>query len=641
MIKVKVTLTKVKTPELTYLADKDTKLGTVVTVPFRNSEVLGVVTGYDKAKNTEFKLKEISRAHDFELSENFIRFIDYFCNYFMIDKSSAFKMSIPVQLKDFEKYKSNEYPENINLPILNDEQQNCLNEISSSSKVSLLYGVTGSGKTEVYFHLIAEEIKKNKQVLLMLPEIGLANQIISRFKKTFGFDPVIWHSDISPAKKRNGFFDLLSGKAKVTIGTRSSMFLPFKNLGLTIIDEEHDPSYKQEEQALYNARDSSVLRSSIENNKVVLVSATPSVESVNNVNLGKYDISNLTKRYADASMPEINIVDMKKEEKGNWISKPLSNAIQDAINNNLQSILYINRRGYSPLVLCRKCSFRFACKYCSSWLVYHKFKNKLICHHCGYFENMPSECSECGSESLVSSGPGVERIVEEAKLIFPEAKICSISKDTFDSNDKMSEVIEKIENAEYDIIIGTQIITKGYHFPKVSVVGIIDADIGSSQIDLKANERCFQVINQVSGRAGREKNLGRVFVQTFYPDNILFTKIKNFDLEGFYKLELEARQQSHLPPFARAVSILITGGKEIETSEFAKFVKSKLNETDRMNILGPAPASMSKIKGNFRYRILILADKKLDIQNYLKAKLSTLYNNKFNIRVEIDPNSFY
>lgn len=640
--KANIILARTNTPLLTYEISDDVNIGDIVVVPFHNKEFIGVVESFcDEDFQSKFKIKEIIKKTEFSIQDEYFKFIYIFCRYYLIDKSSALKMLIPISVQDFDKYKPYKISPNLNIPRLNKEQEKAFEEISSADKVSLLFGVTGSGKTEIYFHLIKKCLDEGKQTLLMLPEIGLTNQIIERFEKAFGFKPVIWHSKTTPAKKRDGYIAAIKGDAKVIIGTRSSMFLPFQNLGLIVIDEEHDPSYKQEELSLYNARDASILRSSIFGFKTLLVSATPSIESINNVNLGKFHISHLSERYANAKLPEINIVSMKNEEKNKWISSSLKDAIKEAIENKKQAILFINRRGYAPLVLCKGCSYRYTCSLCSSWLVYHKSQNQLNCHHCGYFEKYPQNCSECGSEDLIQTGPGVERIYEEIHENFRDAKICLLSKDHIGTNDDLSDEIKKIEQGDYDIIIGTQIITKGYHFPKVTVVGVIDADLGEAQIDLKANERCFQIINQVAGRAGRGEDLGKVFVQTYFPDNPIFDKVEKFDLDGFYNVELESRKDCFFPPFSRAISIIVTGKEEIKTREFSKIVKNKFKETDQVRILGPAPATMSKIRGDYRFRILILADKKIMIQKYIEDRISRIKKHNFNIRIEVDPNSFY
>ncbi|MDX1924396.1 MAG: primosomal protein N', partial [Rickettsiaceae bacterium] len=507
--------------------------------------------------------------------------------------------------------------------------------------VSLIHGVTGSGKTEIYFHVIEQMLKSEKQSLLMLPEIGLTQQIVERFETTFGTSCAVWHSSISPAKKRDIFFGVNQGSCKVLIGTRSSLFLPFKNLGVIIVDEEHDGSYKQEEMSLYNARDGAVLRGYIENAKVILVSATPSVETYNNAKTGRYHHVILGSRFGNAQLPNINIVDMKKQERGNWISAPLKNAIANALSIKKQVILFINRKGYAPLILCVSCGFRFTCNHCSSWLVYHQESSALICHHCGYNIKYPNECPYCGGNNLVPCGPGVERVAEEAASLFPDAIIKQFTKD-YNPEEEEMPIIKMIENGMVDIIVGTQILTKGYNFPNVTVVGIIDADTSMSNIDLKATERCFQILSQVSGRAGRSEHEGLSFLQTYYPANEIFEYIRTSNPELFYETEIKRREDGFLPPASRIIALIITGDHELETLDLAKKVRNSAPKTERVRILGPAPATMSKLRGKYRFRLLLISDKTYNIQNYASAIISKFsLKIKHRIRVEVDPYSFY
>ena len=644
-MKYKILLARPKVPLLTYSSmQTDLQIGNIVSVPFRNAYSFGIVWQKEEniSKNIKYEIKEIQQIYDFiKLEKNFIDFLKTFSRYYMIDMASVCKMVFPINNIDFIKFKKINNDIQINLPNLSIKQTQIYEKLKATNEVSILQGVTGSGKTEIYFHLIADNLQKGKQVLVMLPEIGLTNQIIDRFEKTFGQTPGIWHSSITKAKKRDIYYNIATGNQKVVIGTRSSLFLPFKNLGLVIVDEEHDSSYKQEELNLYNARDSAVLRGQKTGAKIVLVSATPSIESYNNALNGKYHHVFLDERFLGVSMPEVEIVDMKKEEKDKWISSILCQEISKAIYKKQQSILFINRRGFAPLMLCSSCSFRFSCSNCSSWLVHHKKENRLICHHCGHNIKIPSLCPECNEESLISCGPGVERIEAEAKTLFPKAKICCFSKDNVSTLENTKKLIKEIESGIYDIIIGTQMLTKGYHFPNVTVVGVIDGDVGSSNIDLKANERCFQILNQVGGRAGRENNEGKMIIQSYFPDNPLFQTIKNYNLEEFYKIELESRKNNYLPPIVRAACIIITGSEELKVRNFSWEIKSLFKGTDKIQILGPAPATMSKIKGKYRFRILILADKKIKIQEYINQRLEKINNNKFNLRVEIDPYSFY
>lgn len=655
-----VAIAKQKVPILTYRIPEsiDLKVGQIVAVPFRNTEATGIVweiIDESKAKSNFNinKIKFIVSKLDIEpiINKGFKEFIIQASSYFLLDIGSVIKMVLPTALNTkiinknlLSNFKVEVYEDckDFKLPDLSEEQQNAYNQICASKLPVLLKGVTGSGKTEVYFHKIYETIKKGEQVILMLPEIGLATQIISRFKKSFGFSPAVWHSGISPSYKKKTIADILSGKTLVTIGTRSCLFLPYKNLGLIIVDEEQDGSYKQEESILYNARDSAVLRGFYQKIPVILVSATPSLETYQNVIANKYQMVEIQSRFGKAVMPRMNIVDMKLHKSNQWLSPELIIAMKNALAEGRQSLLFLNRRGYAPLMLCASCGYRFSCKNCSSWLVMHKKNSSLSCHHCGHNQFVPSSCPSCLCDNLVAVGPGVERIEDEVKKIFPEARIIVITKDSFTEEADYIDIISKIENGEVDIIIGTQIITKGYHFPLLTVVGIIDADLGLSNIDLKASERSFQLLQQVSGRAGRDEFAGEVFIQTFNPENEVILALQKNDLEKFYNAELARRKLDNLPPFSRMSAILITGDLEAEVISFAKNILTLAPKVKDVSLFGPAPATLSKLRGNFRYRILVNAPKILNIQKYIlewqsKIKLS----GKVNLKVEIDPYSFY
>lgn len=642
-----------KIPILTYQSNLELNHGDIVSVPFRNEKTIGIVLSENltiKNQTQKYIIKDIEgKISSFSLSPNFLDFVQKFSKYYLVDIASCCKMILPLKIKENElekdehDKKTEETIYELNLPSLNPEQQTAYEEMRSSQKVSLLEGVTGSGKTEIYFHIIADYLKQDKQVLVMLPEIGLTSQWMERFAAAFGFKPSIWHSSITPAKKRKIYNKIVDGSAKVIIGTRSSLFLPYKKLGLIIIDEEHDGAYKQEENILYNARDAAILRASLDNIKIILVSATPSLETYQNCHTDKYQHSVLRTRFGKAKMPSINIIDMKKESKGRWISEPLTEAIKQGLSKGLQSLLFINRRGYAPLMLCGSCGYRASCHNCSSWLVVHKKKNLLICHHCGYEAKLEKQCPSCSSENMISCGPGVERIEEEARKLFPESRIQVLTKEEANSTSDMEKIIENITNSKIDIIIGTQIITKGYHFPKISTVGIIDGDIGNSNIDLKANERCFQILQQVSGRAGRDEFEGSVYIQTYFPESKLLNVLSNNLIQDFYELELKNREQNFFPPFSRIIAIIITGPNEFETLSFSKSMLRYAPISKRVRILGPAPATMSKLRGAYRFRILAIADKSFNLQSYVTEWISknNTGKNGTTIRVEVDPYSFY
>ncbi|HJD65019.1 MAG TPA: primosomal protein N', partial [Rickettsia endosymbiont of Diachasma alloeum] len=494
------------------------------------------------------------------------------------------------------------------------------------------------------FHLIAEYLAKGKQALVMLPEIALSTQITNRFKERFGFDPIIWNSSITKAHKKMILRGILDNKVKIVIGARSSLFLPFKNLGLIVIDEEHDDSYKQDDGVLYNARDIAIVRSTFDKAQIVLCSATPSIETMYNANIGKYSLINLSSRYKNAVLPNIEMIDMTKEElpKNCYLSNILIKAIKKNLENKEQTLLFLNRRGYAPLMLCKSCGHRFTCKYCSSWMVVHKASKKLECHHCGYQSKIFDSCPEClEDESLAICGPGIERIEEEAKTLFPNSKIAVISKDHVKNPEKIAHLLHQMENLAIDILIGTQMITKGYHFPNLTLVGVVDADLGSNHADLRSSERAFQLLHQVGGRAGRGNSKGVVYLQSYYPDNIIFSYIKDEREDNFFVNELEVRKAADMPPFSKMASVILSGTNEHKILEIAKNMVRIAPEA-QVKIWGPASSLMSKLAGKYRFRILIIADKKFNLQKYLKFWLELIKIPSFcHIKIDIDPKSFY
>ncbi|MDX1916659.1 MAG: primosomal protein N' [Rickettsiaceae bacterium] len=631
---------------LTYSYSLELEIGTIVSVSIKNSEVAGIILEKLDNPNFNYKVKNISKVFEgLVIKPPLIKFIKELAKYYIIDESSLCKMMLSISFKNIDIARKIQQDFHYSIPSLSSAQIEALEKLQQNTKPCLLHGVTGSGKTEIYFHLIKNILTENGQVLLMLPEIGLVRHIEERFRRAFGVKAYLWHSGISSAKKRDIFCGVLNGSCKIVIGTRSSLFLPFQNLKLILVDEEHDGSYKQEEGSLYNARDAAILRASIERIKIVLISATPSLETYENARSGKYNYVQLTERFNKASLPKIHIVDMKQQERGNWISSPLRKAITEALYNKKQIILFINRKGYAPLMLCSKCGFRFGCNNCSSWLVYHKEKAMLICHYCGYNINYHDKCRDgacpdCNEKALIPCGPGVERVAAEAEEVFSGAKIAKFARDYEDDSEDIN-IIQKIQNREIDIIVGTQILTKGYHFPHVTVVGIIDGDTGLANLDLKATERSFQVLHQVSGRAGREIDKGQSFIQTYLPENHLFADITSHS-QDFYEKENIARKEAGLPPFFRIIAIIVCSDIEAIALKYAKELRYMAPKTERVRILGPAPATLSKLRGKYRFRILLIADKNFNLQFYTLSIMEKLkLPPKMQIRVEVDPYSFY
>ncbi len=532
----------------------------------------------------------------------------------------------------------------------NDAAQALINSIRKKSySCALLDGVTGSGKTEVYFEAVAEVLKQEKQVLILLPEIALSNAFLDRFKKRFGCAPALWHSALTPAQRRKTWRGVACGETKVIVGARSALFLPYQALGLIIIDEEHDPAYKQEDQVIYHARDMAVYRAHLENIPICLVSATPSLETMINAWEGRYHHLKIPQRFGDAHMPDIHIVDMKVHKPDgaqHFISEPLKGALEYSLSKNEQGLLFLNRRGYAPLTLCRSCGHRYECPSCSAWLTMHKFKNVLLCHHCGHQNKMIDTCSNCGEhDSLAPCGPGVERIAEEVKEYFPNNRIEVLASDLNEDTGSLQQTLDRIRNNEVDIIIGTQIIAKGHHFPKLTCVGVVDADLGLEGGDLRAMEKTYHLLHQVAGRAGREakedQQAGQVFIQTWMPDNPVIQALAAGARDQFLKAEAEARQHGHMPPFSRLASLIVSGANEAQTVHTARQIAMAAPDNKALQVLGPAPAPLSRLRDKYRFRLLVIADKNLHIQKTLKHWLNHVeIPNPVRVTVDIDPQSF-
>ena len=510
---------------------------------------------------------------------------------------------------------------------------------------SLLDGVTGSGKTEVYFEAVAQTIKQDKQVLILLPEIALSNAFLERFKSRFGCAPALWHSSLSQGARKRTWRGVANGESKVIVGARSALFLPFANLGLIVVDEEHDPAYKQEEGTLYHARDMAVVRAHLGQIPIALVSATPSLETMQNVWDGKYHHLHLPDRHGGAGLPDMHLIDLKNDKLGrqHFIAPTLENAVRETVAGGGQALLFLNRRGYAPLTLCRSCGHRFECPRCTAWLIEHRKTGKLHCHHCDYQTKVPSACPQCGeTDSLAPCGPGVERIAEEVKEIFPDVRSIILSSDTATTHDQLAAILNDIQEHKVDIIIGTQIIAKGHHFPKLTCVGVIDADLGLAGGDLRATERTYQLLHQVAGRAGRETEKGHVYIQTFNPDNKLMQALASHDRDTFLGVEAAAREAAHMPPFARLAGIIVSGRDEEQVRLAAIELGKAAPHGAGLQTLGPAEAPLYRLRGKFRRRLLVRADKNLDIQKTIAAWLSGVkLPSTVRVQADIDPQSFF
>lgn len=510
---------------------------------------------------------------------------------------------------------------------------------------TLLDGVTGAGKTEVYFEAVAEALKQGRQVLILLPEISLSAQFLERFKRRFGVAPAIWHSEVSPTLRRLTWSGVAEGKTKVVVGARSALFLPYADLGLIIVDEEHDASYKQEEGVLYHARDMAVVRAHLGDIPALLVSATPSLESMHNVRQGKYKYLHLPSRHAGAQMPKMNVIDMRKAAPGKaqFLSVPLQQALQQTFEAKEQSLLFLNRRGYAPLTLCRHCGYRFQCPSCAAWLVEHRHHTKMQCHHCGYQQPVPKACPECHEEdTLAACGPGVERIQEEVQNLIPEARTLILASDIVSSPKAISDAVKQIEDHQIDVIIGTQIIAKGHHFPSLTCVGVVDADLGLAGGDLRAGERTFQLLHQVSGRAGRGEKPGKVYIQTYMPEQTVMQALIANDRDRFLDVEIREREKAGMPPFGRLAALILSGPDEHKLDVFCRALAQSAPRFNDIRILGPAPAPLAFLRGKHRRRFLIKTDKSISLQKFLDDWLGPIKTpGGIQLKIDIDPQSFF
>jgi len=535
-------------------------------------------------------------------------------------------------------------------PTLSDDQQGVADELCTAVtahafKPILLEGVTGSGKTEVYFEAIAQALREpGAQVLVLIPEIGLTSQWLGRFEERFGVRPVQWHSDLGQAERRRAWRSILKGEARVVVGARSALFLPFQDLSLIIVDEEHDPSYKQEDGLCYNARDMAVVRAHLGEIPVVLASATPSLESVQNALSERYTHVKLKSRHGGALLPDIRAVDMRqvKLPAGRWLSPDLVEAVHQTIQDKEQALLFLNRRGYAPLTLCRTCGERLECPNCSSWLVEHRLAGRLMCHHCGYNQRLMTACPSCENENtLVACGPGVERLAEEVRHEFPDARILELTSDTLTSPARAAAAVQSIDDGDVDIIVGTQLVTKGYHFPNLTLVGVVDADLGLSGGDLRAAERSFQQLTQVAGRAGRAQKPGRVFIQTHMPENPVMQAMLSGNQDAFIAREAEARKLHHMPPFGKLAALIVSAPEERDALMHARALAKAIPQAEGVQVLGPAPAPMAVLRGRYRFRLLVKATKRINMQKYLSAWLKRVpKNNAIRLGLDIDPYSF-
>ena len=534
-------------------------------------------------------------------------------------------------------------------PDLSDDQQAAADIFVAAVETGgfqpfLLDGVTGSGKTECYFEAIAAAIAGGQQVLVLLPEIALTENFLRRFEARFGVAPVLWHSSLKASERRRAWRAIVAGEAQVVVGARSALFLPYARLGLIVVDEAHEVSFKQDDGVRYNARDVAVIRARFEKIPVILASATPALESLQLAEAGIYRKIDLAARYGGATLPHVEVIDLRAEqpERGHWLAPRLVAAMKERLDKGEQSLLFLNRRGYAPLTLCRHCGYRFQCPNCTAWLVEHRLSRRMACHHCGHEMPVPDACPECHTpDCLVACGPGVERIADEVAEVLPGARVALATSDTLNTPEKIGEFVEAAEGKLIDVIIGTQLVTKGYHFPELTLVGVVDADLGLEGGDLRAGERTYQQVAQVAGRAGRGAKPGEVMIQTRHPEAAVIAALAANDRDAFYAAEAEARRDAGAPPFGRWAAIIVSSEDEAEARDAARAIGGSAPNLPDVLILGPAPAPMALLRGRYRYRLLINARRSAQVQDIIRQWLGALrFPAGVRIGVDIDPYSF-
>lgn len=641
-----------------YWVPEGTAVGSVVRVPFGRQTTWGVVLSLkDQSTMDPAKLKTADEISWYTLNPLQLKFVDWMASYTMAPRGSVLKMVLctpEALLPETKRQRGKDMPSPLNLqtgqtysPLQTkviDQFQGLMQ--TPGFQTFLLDGVTGSGKTDVYFQAIADQVTAGKQCLILLPEIALTPQWLDRFEKRFGTEPVIWNSRMTPAQKRHAWRWIARGEAQVVVGARSALMLPYGNLGMIVIDEEHDTSYKQEESVIYHARDMGVVKASIMNVPIILASATPSLESLYNAKQGKYHLLSMDERYGPATFPQVNTIDLREHKVGptqGWISPPLVSAIEKRLESGEQTLLYLNRRGFAPLTLCQGCGFRLKCPNCTAWLVQHKFHDRTLCHHCGYNRPLPSQCPGCKeSNTWVPCGPGVERIEEEVAKKFPRARAVIMASDQLDSHEKLDTALSQILNHQVDIIIGTQMIAKGHHFPLLTLVGVLDADVGLSGGDLRACEKTYQLLHQVSGRCGRAERPGEVLIQTHDPEHAVIQALMADDKEEFMAQELLMRHEAQMPPFGRLASVIVSCTRPDQGETLIRQLRQMAPPMKDIELFGPAPAPLATLRRWHRWRFLLKAPKIGQLQGYLQTWLQGGLKLPPNakIQIDMDPISF-
>ena len=650
-MKVPVLIPRIFDHPHTYSSGKFGKLkpGSIVLVPFGKEKEIGVIWDKQEETKRKFEIKSILEKKSISFNENIIKFINWFSLYNLVPKGMVLKMFLGDRSffsKNFDLSPDIATKKKIKFH-LNAQQKKCLKDINSFGNkfnVTLLQGVTGSGKTIVYFEKIREKILKNKQTLVLLPEIFLTSQFNKRFEDYFGFKPAVWHSKITKKNRRTMWQNIMNGKIKLVVGARSSLFLPFKNLGLIVVDEEHDSSYKQDEGIRYNARDMAIYRASIENIPILLSTSIPSLETYRNVKNKKYNFTKLEKRYKNFSLPNTEIVNLSlsKKNKNIWLDIKTLSLVKKYLDKKEQVLFFLNRRGYAPFMICKNCGTKLSCPNCSIFLTFHKHLNKAMCHHCGYKTNTKQICKKTNLNcEFQMYGPGVEKIFSELKQIFPDKIIKILSSDFLNKKKESLNLLNDIERNKINILVGTQLISKGFNFPNLNCIVVVDADFSGMGFDLRSNEKNIQLYNQLSGRAGRFSKDSLIIYQTFDPSDKTLNSILENKQEKFFEEEIYLREQKNLPPFSRLIAFIISSKNERESYLEAQKIKRSLSPLRGVDIMGPVSSPIFKIKNKYRTRLLLRSKSNIFIQKDISKILKKInISKKIKLTVDVDPLNF-
>jgi len=648
-MKVQVLLPKVFNFPFTYYNNQTSlRTGDFVEVPFGKNKEIGVVWTGKVFDLKNIKIKNINKKiNNLSINKKLIDFIEWFAAYNMMPLGLVLKMSIVNNLNSIEKKDKDfdQSPKKIKKYSLNDEQKKAydfLDYRNDKFVVSVLQGTTGSGKTLVYFERIKKIINKKKQALVLLPEIFLTNEFKSRFIDFFGFDPAIWHSKITPKNKRIIWKGIINNKIKLVIGARSSLLLPFKNLGIIIVDEEHDASYKQDDGVVYHARDMAISRASIENIPIHLITSIPSIETFNNIQNKKFRHFKIIKRYNDFPLPKTKIINLNiKQIKKNFIDLETIKLVKFFLDKNEQVLFFLNRRGYAPYLICKNCGYKQTCPNCSMYLTFHKNKNRAVCHHCSHEKKISRICKDKKNCDFIMYGPGVEKIFEEVIKIFPSNKVEIFSSDHMKRKDQTKSLFSRIMDNKVDILIGTQMISKGFNFPKLNCIVVIDADFSGRGYDLRTTEKNIQLYHQLSGRAGRFSSDSLIIYQTLSPKDATLNELIKNNSEELLKKELILRKNNSLPPFSRLISIIVSANSHSVSIDGAREIKNYLKKINEIEVMGPVDSPLLRIKRKFRSRLLIRFKGRSFIQKKIAKVLNSLkISKKIKLTVDVDPVNF-